>query len=390
MDKWESTPRIGLISPELGSGKTRAMEIMEPLVPRPVEAVNASSAYMFRKIRDPKGLPTILYDEIDTIFGGRATEHEDIRALINAGHRKGASAGRCVIKGKTIETEEFPAYCAIAMAGLGSLPETILSRSVIIPMRRRTAGEPVEAYRRRKHAPEGYALRDRLADWATLIRPSLNTNPPMPSGISDRNADVWEALLSVADAAGGSWPARARVAAVALVALAKERVPSLGIRLLSDLQGAFVGHDAVATADLLAYLIILEEAPWGDLKGKPLDARRLANMLRPYGIASKTIRIGTTTPRGYNKADFHDAWVRYIPASRERGATTETASLETRACPCPCPETGAGTGTISGIQSLDTENRVPSGSGTDNNNRTDSDPKPGVPPWWTKRLGTLP
>src|SRR2546425_12146266 len=66
MDAWESTPRIAFLSPEPGSGKTRALEITETLVPRPVEAINATPAYLFRKVSDPDGAPTILYDEVDT------------------------------------------------------------------------------------------------------------------------------------------------------------------------------------------------------------------------------------------------------------------------------------------------------------------------------------
>src|SRR5215216_5135558 len=48
MDRWESTPRIAFLSPEPASGKTRAMEVTELLVPRPVEAVNMSAAALFR------------------------------------------------------------------------------------------------------------------------------------------------------------------------------------------------------------------------------------------------------------------------------------------------------------------------------------------------------
>jgi hypothetical protein len=58
----------------------------------------------------------------------------------------------------------------------------------------------------------------------------------MPAGIVDRDADVWEALLAVADGAGGDWPKLARVAAVALVADAKEQPASLGVRLLADMK----------------------------------------------------------------------------------------------------------------------------------------------------------
>ena len=136
MNVWESTPRLAFLSPEPGSGKTRGLEISEPLVPRPVESMNTSPAYIFRKVSDLQGRPTILYDEIDTIFGPKAKNNEEIRGVLNAGHRRGAMAGRCVMRGTAIETEELPAYCAVALAGLGTLPDTILTRSIVIRMRR--------------------------------------------------------------------------------------------------------------------------------------------------------------------------------------------------------------------------------------------------------------
>ena len=338
MDSWESTPRLALLSPEAGSGKTRSLELTETLVPRPVEAVNVTPAYLFRKISVPDGLPTILHDEIDTIFGAKAKDHEEIRGVINAGHRRGASAGRCVVKGKLIETEELPAFCAVALAGLGNLPDTILSRSVIIPMRRRGPGEVVESYRRRLHAPEGHALRERLAAWAESIRETIDVFPTMPEGIADRAADVWEALLSVADAAGDPWPDRARVAAVALVAAAKGGQPSLGVRLLGDCRTIFGDTDQLSTVELLNGLTSLEEAPWSDLRGKPLDARRLANLLNPYEIKSKVIRLGNTTPRGYTKSDFYDAWARYLPSQEGAGvgaSPQDDATSATRATESP-------------------------------------------------------
>jgi len=315
MDAWESTPRLAFLSPEPGSGKTRALEPTETLVPRPVEAINASPAYLFRKISSPDGLPTILHDEIDTVFGRHVKrENEEVRAVINAGHRRGAMAGRCVVKGKIIETEELPAFCAVALAGLGFLPDTILTRSVIIRMRRRAPTEQIQPYRRRVHAPGGYSLRDRLAAWASQIRPALETCPAMPEGITDRNADVWEALLSVADAAGNDWPDRARVAAVALVADAIAATPSLGVHLLVDLRTVFGDRDAMWTTEILEALIDLEESPWGDLKGKPLDSRRLAHFLRPYGVVSKQVRIGEKNQRGYTREALWDAWLRYLSA----------------------------------------------------------------------------
>jgi hypothetical protein len=326
MDAWESTPRIAFLSPEPASGKTRALEVTELLVPRPISAVNVTPAYLFRSVADPGGRPTILYDEIDTVFGPRAKkDNEEIRGLLNAGHRRGAVAGRCVVRGRTIETEKIPAYCAVALAGLGDLPDTILSRAIAIRMRRRAPHEKVEAYRRRLQAPHGEALRDRLAKWAADNVDGLRVSiPEMPVGIDDRDADVWEPLLAVADAVGGDWPRRARVAAVALVALSRESTPSLGIRLLADLRTVFNGDDSRSTESLLKALHNLDESPWSDMKGKPLDDRGLASRLRKYGVHPKVLRIGMSTPRGYVRADFADAWDRYLPPFQSEIATSAT------------------------------------------------------------------
>ncbi|MGC2075686.1 MAG: DUF3631 domain-containing protein, partial [Xanthobacteraceae bacterium] len=187
-------------------------------------------------------------DEIDTVFGPRARENEELRGLLNAGHRRGAVAGRCVVHGKTIETEEIPAYAAVAMAGLGWLPDTIMSRSVVVRMRRRHDGEQVEPYRRRVHAAEGYQIRNKVAAWAAS---AIIDWPELPSGIQDRNADVWEPLVAVGDAAGGQWPKKARQAALALVAESREDDTSLGIRLLADIRQVFGDATELPTKTIL-------------------------------------------------------------------------------------------------------------------------------------------
>jgi hypothetical protein len=290
-----------------------------------VQAVNASPAYLFRKVGGDDGLPTIFHDEVDTIFGTKAADKEDIRGFINAGHRKGAKYGRCVVVGNRVKTEEVDAYCAVALAGLGNLPDTILSRSVIVRMRRRAPDENVEEWRRRIHAREGEELRDDLATWAAgAIGDVINQWPEMPPGVRDRDADVWEALLAVADAAGGAWPQRARDAAVALVAASKESSPSLGLKLLSDIRDVFGSADKLPTKALLERLHAVAESPWADIKGKPLNDAGLARRLEGYGVRPKVVRIGESTPRGYDRADFHEVWKRYLPPLGAKPATPAT------------------------------------------------------------------
>jgi hypothetical protein len=328
MEAWESTPRLAFLSPEPASGKTRALEISELLVPNPVEAINVTPAYLFRKVGADNAKPTILYDEIDTVFGPKAKENEEIRGLLNAGHRRGAVAGRCVVHGKQVMTEEISAYCAVALAGLGWLPDTILSRSVIIRMRRRGPGEKVMAYRRRVHAPFGQTLRECLVAWAAgEVEAMADARPEMPPGIEDRDADVWEPLLAIADAVGGDWPVQARGAAVALVGAAREIEPSLGIRLLTDLKTIFDSSTltAIATATILSRLVDLPESPWGDLKGRQINDRILARRLRQYGVKSKKLRVGDTTAMGYAREDLADVWLRYLPLSPTEAEQAEQA-----------------------------------------------------------------
>ena len=328
LDAFESTPRLALLSPEPGSGKTRAQEILELLVMNPLFSLNTSAAALFRTVADPDGRPVVLIDECDTIFGPKASkDNEDIRGFVNAGHRRGAVAHRCVVRGKEIDVVAFPAYAAVSLSGLDDLPDTIMTRSVVIRMRRRAPHERVEPYRRRLHAHEGHDLRDRLdEELSRRERELAEAWPEMPPGVEDRAADVWEALLAVADLAGGEWPERARVAAVADVAGSRQGGETLGIRLLADVRRAFAGHqvDKLTTNDLLLYLNALEDAPWGDLRGKPLDPRGLSRRLTKYEITPRNIRIGEQVHKGYVLDDLADAWSRYLSPSPQESATSAT------------------------------------------------------------------
>lgn len=316
LDAFETTPRLALLSPEPGSGKTRVLEILELLCLRPLLTVNVTPAYLFRKVADEAGPPTLLYDEIDTVFGPKARDNEDIRGMLNAGYRRGATAGRCVIRGKTVEVEELPAFAACALAGLDDLPDTIMSRSIVVRMRRRAPDEQVESYRRRVHAEDGHTLRDRVAEWAGSVWEQLDGAwPTLPPGIEDRNADVWEPLLAIAEAAGGDWPDRARRSAVAHVADARGNARGFGVQLLADLRVVFGQEDFLTTETILTALHALEESPWADLRGKPLDARGLSKRLGKYEVRPQQQRLGDRNQRGYQRGHLLDAWVRYLPTT---------------------------------------------------------------------------
>lgn len=97
---------------------------------------------------------------------------------------------------------------------------------------------------------------------------------------------------------------------------------SLGVRLLADLKRVFPsGVEALDTDTILHELHLGEAAgldadsPWNDLHGKPLAARQLAGLLKPYGINSTKVKVSGRALQGYRREHLHDAWQRYLPSS---------------------------------------------------------------------------
>ena len=99
-----------------------------------------------------------------------------------------------------------------------------------------------------------------------------------------------------------------------MVAASKTSTPSLGIRLLADLKTVFGDAGVMTTETIITALTKLEESPWGDLRGKPLNARGLAQRLHRYEVSSTTVRISELVAKGYKREDLHNAWVRYLPS----------------------------------------------------------------------------
>ena len=238
MDCWKSTPRIAFLSAERGSGKTRALEVTETLVPNPVHAVNVTPAYLFRKVGDDeRRSPTILYDEVDTLFGSKMQDTGEISGLLNAGHRRGAVVRRALRHCRPkVQTEEIPAFCAVALAGLGntcptpSLPARFSSRCAgeLLTSRLSLSGIASICHT----ASNLYHDLSCRADVPGSLVPSHRCAAKMPLSVNDRDADCWEPLLAIADAAGGDWPERARAAAVVRGARSAEQTQTTGVQLL--------------------------------------------------------------------------------------------------------------------------------------------------------------
>jgi Protein of unknown function (DUF3631) len=319
IDAAQATPYLRITSATPSSGKTLLLEVLGALCARGWHAVNPSTAVLYRKI-DQDG-PTLLLDEMDNY---PLSDRRDALSVLNNGYRRGARVDRVGDGGKL---ESFSCFCPKAYAGLDvrDLPPALLSRSVTVRMEAKLSREQVERW------PGAWAeadadpapLREACATWAEANVEALRAiRPTLPPGLGDRSAEVWRALLALAEHAGADWPDRARRAANVLSA-GGDAADALSepVQLLADVRAAFESNGtAMLTADLLTFLNGLDESPWGARRrGEGLDARGLARMLRKFQtsegapIRPGSIRTGTGPTKGYRWDQFTDTFERYLP-----------------------------------------------------------------------------
>lgn len=331
----DTTAYLHVHSAEKRSGKTRALEVLELLVPSPIRASTISPAALFRLLDMERR--TLLLDEVDAIFSPKS-DREELRGLLNAGYRRGSSAWRVDVSGKTFTPRAFDAFGAKVLAGIGTLPDTIADRAIPIELRRRRRDEPVESFRYREVREEAEDLRSRLAGCfdETAIGELALARPALPDLDDDRALEAWEPLVAIADRAGGSWPERARSSALALHTDRTDDEGGDGVQTLAAIRDLFVelDTDRLPTDEVLRSLAVRDDGPWAYWFAEDLDradregriprraARKLARVLEVYRVHPTKIRTGpTTTARGYLRADFADPWSRYLPHPGKDGTS---------------------------------------------------------------------
>jgi putative DNA primase/helicase len=309
------SPRLAIVSPTKGCGKTTLMDCLAELVRRPLKTSNCPAATLFRTIE--KHQPTLLIDEAEHVV---KSDNSDVLVVLNSGHRQGERVPRCV--GDDHEVRLFSTFAAVAFALNGRLPPTQADRSIHIKMRRRMASEPIEMFRldRTDHLR---VLARKAACWTADNLEALRSADPDVGELCNRVADNWRCLLAIADAAGGDWPRLAREAAAIAGGTTDDEA---NIQLLADIRDYFAERevDRVFSADLVKALVALEGRPWAEWgrAEKPMTPHALARQLKKFetgddtSIAPGSIRIGGDTSKGYLLSQFDDAFRRYLPQER--------------------------------------------------------------------------
>ena len=311
-DSYPQTPYLAVTSPDKGCAKTRVLEVIELVVRRPWRASIPSEAVLYRQIHSMK--PTLLLDETDTIFNPRMQDrYEGHRAILNSGNRQGSTVPRCV--GTSNKIMEFQVFSPKALAGIGTLPDTVTDRAIPIRMKRKRKSEPVARFLMRTAKPEADALRERIEAW--LVDLKLDETPEVPNNISDRMQEGCEPLVAVADERGCGDAARSALVTL----LTGERLDSVELmrhRLLRDIRSLWLKAEAaggkqvrgVSTEGLLKALYKVPDGKWTNYYQRYLTSCDLADLLRPYGVGPRVLSGGQK--RGYRRDDLHDLWERYL------------------------------------------------------------------------------
>jgi putative DNA primase/helicase len=331
LDCFQISPRLAIRSATHRCGKTTLLDIVSGLVLRALSSANVTAASVFRVIEACR--PTLLIDEADTFL----PEADELRGVLNSGHRKGGTAIRTV--GDDHEPRKFSTYAACAIALIGKLPATLHDRSApVIDLKRRLASEKVESFRldRTAHLNE---LARKAARWAADNAEQIrDADPALPAGLFNRDGDNWRPLLAIAEAAGGKWPERAREAAAICCAVAGVEDASQLELLLSDIREVFAAKqadastsaDEIASAALVERLVAIEGHPWAEMgrSQSRLTPNRLARMLRPLGIGPEKVGPEDRRLQGYRRDRFKEAFSRYLLPEEGFKVDSRTAPTE--------------------------------------------------------------
>ncbi|WP_297625634.1 DUF3631 domain-containing protein [Nocardioides sp.] len=201
MPVWDWHGRLYITAPQPGCGKTTQAEVMALLSANSDQTASTSGPGLFRNISANQ--PTLFLDEAESQFSRHSGRDGDIvNQVINRGYKRGA----VVTRSEGNQAVKHEVFAAVAIVGIdnGTLSDTTRSRCIPVQM---VPGKKGERFRERQHEVFAAEMQWQLANAALDLVVS-----ELPDGFG-RTADIWEALYSVAVAAGEGWVARCQQAA---------------------------------------------------------------------------------------------------------------------------------------------------------------------------------
>jgi len=190
----------------LGSGKSRVLEILELLCFRPIKSSQTSAPALFRELHQFGG--TALLDEAEHLGKKNDPNAGDLTTILLAGYRRGSTVQRAESVGRKFETRSFDVFGPKALACINALPAALISRCLVIQMRRTTFAEGKQIDHLNPHSKIWQELRDHLHEFSMNF--PLFWNEYAQSSIEfgelhGRTLEIWSPILQIAATVDGHY-----------------------------------------------------------------------------------------------------------------------------------------------------------------------------------------
>lgn len=307
-----TTPYIYITSRDPGAGKTRLLELLHEIVRLPQMSAGMTGPTMFRMVESVK--PTLILDEVDTIYSG--AKDESLRGVLNSGYKHNGKVARTDEKSE-LGFRNYSTFCPKVLAGLdnGAVPNTIMDRAIKITLVKANPGE-IQPFYSEDVEELAEELKDEILTWLAGNMDKLADRAQRPApitGLSDRQNDIIRPLLAIAATISPEWSKRARISLEACFAEAATPLTPPA-EALSRVRAYMTAHDLdrVSTAKV-------EELTGQN--GKQIGAWFAAFDITPgtYRGFTKnpaaTVDGGSDKAKGYTRAGAMEAaWNRFLPA----------------------------------------------------------------------------
>lgn len=318
--KIKYAPRVMIISPTRGCGKSVLLSLLSYVCERPLTTGNISSAALYRIIESNKPL-TPLIDEFDSHAKGSA----DMANILNNGFMRGYPVIKCS-DSKGFAPEIYDCFTPVAVAGISkrSFEPTTIDRSIIIPMRRKRLYEHIETLPDEDIFCE---LRQKCAKFMQSFDPCIIKDIKSNIALHNRRLDVWGLLLGIAKTISEDYYNKALKAAIHLSKENDDDMDSadLSIQLLSHIRELFTvtNKERLTSEDICKMLTEHEDWPWAEMgyRETAITPTKLSALLRDFKIKPRNIRTLDSVNKGYFKSDFMYAWDSYLESITSTDAT---------------------------------------------------------------------
>jgi hypothetical protein len=281
-------PMLIVMSPLKRCGKSTLLALLNRLVRKPLGLASTSSAALYRIME--KWRPTLLIDEAELLL----KDNEDLRLILNSGHTRDM-AWAIRVNPDTLEPERFQTWAPKALASIGKLSDTIMDRSIVIPIQRRP--KDTEIAKLRDADVEALThLRQQLWRWRLDHGGNLRSlRPALPNKLNDRAGDNWFPLLTISEKLGDNVLKEATAAALVLSGIEDDDQEALITYVLLRLRTLFEpdknnpDDGFRSTIEIVDFLNAGEEVPWSGWEKWPkgMTREKLARLLKRFGIKSE-------------------------------------------------------------------------------------------------------